>query len=75
MVRSPLSATNFAAMAVLGMAVAGRRNCFKKVSLWAMACWWLYTCFSSLSGVPGRTSRFCEMGRSYTSTTHRAGWL
>ena len=38
---SPLSATNFAAMAVLGMAVAGRRNCFKNVSLWAMACWWL----------------------------------
>ena len=27
-----------AAMAVLGMAVAGRRNCFKNVSLWAMAC-------------------------------------
>ena len=23
---------------VLGMAVAGRRNCFKNVSLWAMAC-------------------------------------
>ena len=38
---SPLSATNFAAMAVLAMAVAGRPNCLKKVSLWAMACWWL----------------------------------
>ena len=28
---SPLSATNFAAMAVLAMAVAGRPNCLKKV--------------------------------------------
>ena len=25
--------------------------------------------------LPGSTSRFCEMGRSYTSTTHRSGWL
>ena len=38
LVLSPLSATNLAAMAVLSMAVAGRWNCFKKVSLWAMAC-------------------------------------
>ena len=75
LVLSPLSATNLAAMAVLGMAVAGRRNCFRKVSLWAMACWWLYTLRISESWVPGSTSRFWEMGRSYTSTTHSSGWL
>ena len=74
-VASPLSATNFAAIAVLAMAVAGRRNCFKKVSLWAMACWWLYTVRSWESWVPGSTRRFWEMGRSYTSTTHSSGWL
>ena len=49
---------------LLGMAVAGRWNCRRNVSLWAMACWWLYTIFSSLSWVPGSTSRFWETGRS-----------
>ena len=36
--RLPATAMPNTAMAVLAMAVAGRPNCLKKVSLWAMAC-------------------------------------
>ena len=59
---SPLSATNFAAMAVLAMAVAGRPNCLKKGLALGDGLLVAVDAFDLVEFCAGSTRRFWEMG-------------